>query len=130
MKKKIIACLVAVVAVLMAAFSPVAYATDICSGGYKGNKNDPNYKAICETNKKESDAQDTVKNILNTVFAWVGIVAVIVIIIGGIFYIISQGEPAKLVRAKSAILYAVIGLIVTLLSFAIVNFVLDRMGAE
>ena len=54
-------------------------------------------------------------------------ISVIVIIIGGVFYITSQGEPDKIKRAKNAILYAIIGLIISLLSFAIVNFVLTAM---
>lgn len=127
MKKKIALGLTAIMAALFSLFSPVAYASDICDG-YKGNEDNPNIQAICQTNKTEADAQNTVKNILNTVFAWVGTIAVIVVIIGGVFYIISQGDPGKVARAKNAILYALIGLIVTLLSFAIVNFVLDKMA--
>ena len=68
-------------------------------------------------------------SILSTVFVWTSIIAVIVIIIGGIFYMTSQGDPGKVSRAKNTILYAVIGLIVSLLAFAIVNFVLKAVGA-
>ena len=100
--------------------------SDACKN-YKGNKESAAYKQICGTQKTEADAENVVKSILNTVFLWVGIIAVIVIIIGGIFYILSQGEPDKVRRAKNTIAAALIGLVVALLSFAIVNFVLDRM---
>lgn len=64
-----------------------------------------------------------VKDILNVVFLVVGILAVIMIIMGGVFMMISAGDPGKIKRAKDTILYSVIGLIITLLAFAIVNFV-------
>lgn len=64
-----------------------------------------------------------VKDILNVVFLVVGILAVIMIIVGGVFMMISAGDPGKIKRAKDTIMYSVIGLIITLLAFAIVNFV-------
>ncbi len=69
----------------------------------------------------------SVRNILSVVFAVVGIVAVIVIIVGGVNYIISQGDASKIQKAKSTILYGIVGLIVTLAAFAIVNFVMSGL---
>lgn len=66
---------------------------------------------------------EKVKEVLNVVFLVVGILAVIMIIIGGVFMMISAGDPGKIKRAKDTIMYSVIGLIITLLAFAIVNFV-------
>jgi len=93
----------------------------------KDPKENPAYESICGSAKGEEDAKAVVKSVLSTVFTWTGIISVIVVIIGGVFYITSQGEPDKIKRAKNAILYAVIGLIISLLSFAIVNFVLTAM---
>ena len=56
-----------------------------------------------------------------------GIVAVVAIIIGGLRYILSQGNEKAIEGAKNTILYAVIGLIVAVLAYAIVNFVLTRL---
>jgi multisubunit Na+/H+ antiporter MnhB subunit len=53
-----------------------------------------------------------------------GAIAVIMIVIGGIRYTLSNGESAAITGAKNTILYAVIGLVVALLAYAIVNFVL------
>lgn len=136
MKKKIIAVLISVLA-LGGLLAPVASAsassepldprdTSACAN-YKGDKNSAAYKAICGEEKGEDDAQAVVKSILDTVFLWLGIIAVIVIIIGGVLYMTAQGDPAKITTAKKAILYAVIGLIVALLSFAIVNFILGKL---
>lgn len=65
-----------------------------------------------------------VGSIINMIIYGIGIVAVIVIIIGGVNYMLSQGDPNKVKKAKDTILYGVIGLVVVLLAFAIVNFIL------
>ncbi len=66
--------------------------------------------------------------ILNAVYFVVGIVAVIMIILGGINYATSQGDATKLKKAKDTILYGIIGLIIALMAFAITQFVLGAMG--
>ena len=65
-----------------------------------------------------------IQNILNAVIAVAGIVAVIFIVKGGFDYMTSSGDAGKVQKAKQTILYAVIGLIICALSFAIVNFVI------
>ena len=67
------------------------------------------------------------KQITNTILYIVGVIAVIVLIIGGIRYLISGGDSKKVTDAKNTVLYAIIGLIIALLSFAIVNFVISAL---
>lgn len=74
-----------------------------------------------------ADLMDTIKNIINVVLGIVGIVAVVMMIIGGISFITSQGDAGKVTKARNTILYGVVGLVVALLAFAIVNFVLDNI---
>ena len=78
---------------------------------------------VNNANQGESLETD-VGSIINMIISFVGIVAVIVIIIGGVNYMLSQGDPNKIKKAKDTILYGVIGLVVVVLAFAIVNFVL------
>ncbi len=70
------------------------------------------------------DLVATVTQIINFIIGILGIVAVVVIIIGGFGYMTSSGEAAKVKKAKDTILYGVIGLVVCVLAFAIVNFVI------
>jgi len=63
-------------------------------------------------------------SILNLVYLWSGIIAVIVIIIAGIFFVSSRGDAAQIKRSKDAIRGAVIGLIVIMVAFAITRFVI------
>lgn len=67
------------------------------------------------------------KKITNTILYIVGIMAVIMLIIGGIKYVISGGDAKKVTDAKNTVLYAIIGLVVAFLAFAIVNFVISAL---
>lgn len=69
-------------------------------------------------------------NITNTILYIVGVVSVIMLIYGGLRYVISGGDSKKVTDAKNTILYAIIGLIISILSFAIVNFVLNSIGTS
>jgi hypothetical protein len=69
-----------------------------------------------------------VNNMINTVIVLIGALSVIMIIIGGLRYTLSGGDAAGLKSAKDTILYALIGLAVSLLSFAMVSFVISRLG--
>lgn len=57
----------------------------------------------------------------------VGVAAVIMVIIGGIQYVISSGDPANTKNAKNTILYAIIGLVIASLAQGIIQFVLVRL---
>jgi hypothetical protein len=76
-----------------------------------------------ETSAKD-DVKTIVTNILNGIIGASTLVAVIYTVIGGINYITSQGNAAKVQKAKETILYSLIGLVVCALSFAIVNWVI------
>lgn len=71
---------------------------------------------------------DQVRNITNALLFILGVVAVIAIIIGGIMFAVSAGDPGKAKTAKDTVLYAVVGLVVALLAGAIVNFVVTNFG--
>ena len=75
----------------------------------------------------EDEGDDLVSNvtsIINAVIGVLGLVCVVVMIIGGVNYMTSSGDAAKVKKAKDTILYGVIGLVVCVLAFAIVNFVI------
>lgn len=74
------------------------------------------------------DLLGTVKNIINVILGVLGVVAVVVIILGGFTFMTSQGDAGKVMKGRNTILWGVVGLIVALLAFAIVNFVLRNVG--
>lgn len=74
------------------------------------------------------DENTILNNILGAAFFFFGIVAVLTIIFAGIMYVTSGGDAENVKRAKNAILFGVVGLIVTLLAFSIVGFILNWFG--
>lgn len=69
---------------------------------------------------------NTITNVLLFV---IGAISVIMIIIGGLRYVLSNGDSSNVTAAKNTVLYAIVGLIVALLAYAIINFVLTSFTA-
>lgn len=95
-------------------------AINVFSGACQGNSN----AEVCKA--KNDSINPLVQTIINTLLFAVGIIAVIMIIVGGIRYVTSNGDSGQIASAKNTIMYAVIGLIVSLMAFAIVNFVITQ----
>lgn len=66
-----------------------------------------------------------VETVINLLLFLIGIIAVIAIIIGGIRYTTSNGDAGQTKAAKDTILYAIIGLIVAIMAYAIVRWVVN-----
>jgi hypothetical protein len=64
----------------------------------------------------------------NTLIFLVGAVAVIFLIIGGLRYVISNGDAKNVESAKNTILYAIVGIVVAVISFALVQFVIQALN--
>lgn len=67
--------------------------------------------------------------ITNVLLFIIGAISVIMLIIGGIRYVVSGGDSSAVTNAKNTILYAVIGIIVAILAYAVVNFVITSFAA-
>lgn len=77
-----------------------------------------------QANQKLNSIIHTIINLLSVV---VGVVAVIMIIVGGLRYITSGGSDTSVTGAKNTILYAIIGLIIVALAQILVRFVLSKV---
>ncbi len=82
----------------------------------------------CDTTAGSADESinTLIATVINIFSLIVGVVAVIMIIIGGLKYITSGGDSGNVTGAKNTILYAVVGLVVVALAQIIVRFVLNR----
>ncbi len=80
--------------------------------------------SIVETDKN-MEVDSILKRVTNTMFYLAGIITVIMVIYGGIRFATSAGDPGKAAEAKKTIAYAITGLVIVILAYAIVNFVLD-----
>lgn len=68
------------------------------------------------------------RKIINAALYLIGAVSVLMLVYGGIRYTISGGDSNSVTAAKNTILYAIVGIVVALLAFAIVNWVIGAMG--
>ena len=69
-------------------------------------------------------------NVISLLLFAVGILSVIMIIVGGLKYVISGGNSTAVTSAKHTVLYAIIGLMVAILAYAIINFVMSSLNGS
>lgn len=79
--------------------------------------------AACSSSCNKVDLSVSFSNVANLLTFIVGAISVIMIIVGALRYVISQGDSKAVQTAKDTILYAVIGVVVSILAFGIVSFV-------
>lgn len=95
---------------------------DVCSTNVPDS-----VKEAAGCNSNTDSLQSAITNILSAIIGVAGLVSVAYIIVGGVQYMTSSGDSSKTEKAKKTILYALIGLVVCALSFAIVNFAISRI---
>ena len=109
---------------LLGVFTPAVSAANginICSG----NEN----SIYCKNkNTGETQVNGIIKTIVEVLLTAVGAISIIMIVIGGIMFALSSGDAQKAAKARNTVLYAVVGLAVSLFASAIVNFVFNRFN--
>jgi hypothetical protein len=70
-----------------------------------------------------SSLTHSLQSIIQTLLIVAGAVAVLIVIIGGIRYVTSTGDATRVKQAKDTIMYAIAGLVISMLAYAIVSFV-------
>ena len=121
-KKIIFIIIVSLSAILLAssAFSPEVLA--IGEGGAQGGINSARGDGV-PTNFASGDGS-IVRRIINLMLYAVGVISVIMLIYGGFRYVISGGQKESVTAAKNTILYAIVGLLISIFAYAIVRFVI------
>lgn len=72
----------------------------------------------------KNDGQNLLTNGLNLVYFLAGSIAVIMVIVAGIMYVTSSGDSGRVTKAKNMLTYAIVGLVVVIIAFAITNWVI------
>lgn len=93
----------------------LANATDQINSGAKDA-----CKSACNTS---TTLQGIFSSVTNAVIFLVGAVSVLMIVIGGLRYVLSSGDPKAAADAKNTILYSVVGVVVAIAAYAIVTFI-------
>lgn len=121
--KKFLISLLAVFSLATAALAvEPASAIDIwqtCSSGTNGNT------AVCQG--RGDSVWILLRNVINLLLTVIGIICVIMIIVGAIRFTTSNGDPKMVNSGRDTIIYSIVGLVVAMMAFAIVNWVLSRI---
>lgn len=121
--KQLLKILVVPALLLSASFAApvIVSAVDVCSGG--------NDSSLYCQNKSEGETKvkSTIGNVTNLLLMAVGAISIIMIVVGGILFALSNGDSSRVTKARNTVLYAAIGLIVSLLASAIVNLAFGRV---
>ncbi len=122
----VVLALVLQISLISATTGRVAYALDakqsVCQGAgltYSGGSGG------CSSNSGPT-VDSIVKTGLNIFSAIIGIIAVVMIMIGGLKYMTSQGDSSQISAAKNTIIYASVGIVIVVLAQTIVKFVIVR----
>ncbi len=73
------------------------------------------------------EASEVVANLLSFFFAISGSVAVLMVVIGAIKMVYSQGDPQNIAKARNTIIYAVFGLVISMAAFGLVQFISGKI---
>ena len=126
--------LVPAMALMMSAVMPMVVPSTPAYAATCNNKINIKNGARCAQGDNTSDKLDgdqgIFKLVTNVLLFIIGAISVIMLIIGGIRYTISGGDSSAVTAAKNTILYAIVGIVVALFAYAIVNFVLDNFATK
>lgn len=74
-----------------------------------------------------TDLQSVITSVVNTMLFVIGIISVIMLIVGGIRYVVSGGNQSQVEGARNTILYAIVGLVIAFVAWGVVNFVIKAL---
>lgn len=122
---------------LLIAFSsvaPVVSAEDVFNKVCTGTGGNAS-STLCEEANKNSTKTDNglfgtngiLNKVANVLVVVVGVAGVIMVIVGGIQYTLSAGDPARVTKAKDLIIYALVGMVIAVLAKGIIVFVINKL---
>ncbi|MFA5359821.1 MAG: pilin [Patescibacteria group bacterium] len=124
LKKAVVLAMSLLILTPVLAFSLPAFATDTLNPWGSDSLKD---NIQTETGLGERDPRDIAASVINVILGFLGIVAVIIILLGGFKWMTAGGNEDKVGEAKKLITAGIIGLVIIVASFAIATFVLDSL---
>jgi len=105
-------------------FAIPAYADSACAGGNTGF----NFSLLCSFGGNNLSTGTLVGRVISLLLLVAVLIALVFLVIGGIRWITSGGDKTKLESARGHLVAAIVGLIVALLAYLIINVVLHLFG--
>ncbi|MFA6917377.1 MAG: hypothetical protein WC285_00885 [Candidatus Gracilibacteria bacterium] len=122
MNTKLIKQVLLVLGLMVGALALVSFLPGIANAAILGAGDNPS--AVAEETGGEGSLRALVLRMVNYFLTFLGVIAVIMIIYGGVTYVTAAGKDEAVGNAKKIIMYALVGIIIVLLSFALVNTIL------
>ncbi len=97
---------------------------------YSGDFEGPNADGYDEALTRNTNARDFIQTVVNYALSFLGLFAVIMVIYGGVLYVLSRGDEDMASKGKKTISYSAIGILIVLGSFAIVNTLIQAGGGD
>jgi len=89
------------------------------------------YAQVQIPNPISSDnVKDLLLKIARGVADLIGVLGTIMIIVAGILYLTSAGDPGRMGKAKTALVYAIAGIAIALAAEAIISIISDIVGLK
>lgn len=95
-----------------------------------GDKIQEGINATTDDPGGSANLNDVFKTVVNVLLYVIGAISVVMLIYGGIRYTISGGDSSRVTAAKNTIMYALIGLVIAFLAYAIINWVLSSLSGN
>lgn len=95
---------------------------------FQGGLTAPSTEGYDPSLTQETNLRDYIVNIVNFVLGFLGLVAMVIVIYGGFLYVTAAGQEEQTTKGKKSIMYAVIGIVIILISFALVNTLIGGLG--
>lgn len=115
--------------------NPVYATSEILNGACSaaGNPGDTaqqiaDAKAACESNSSLFGQGSVLNHAISVLLFVTGSISILMIVIGGLRFVLAAGNPANIKAARETVLYSVVGLVISALAYAMVNFVLIHVG--
>jgi PKD repeat protein len=95
---------------------------------FQGGLQPPSAEGYDPTLTQQTDLRDFIVNAVNFVLGFLGLLAVLMVIYGGFLYVTAAGQEEQTTKGKKSVMYAMIGIVIILISFALVNTVIKGVG--
>lgn len=87
-------------------------------------------QTVTGTNLPEKSITDIIKNAMNWLLMMVGVLSVVGFVISGILYLTAAGNEDQINRAKSAMIYSIVGVLVSMLGLIVFAAMKKFLGGE
>lgn len=121
--RSLIAIVVSVGVGVLVFSAPMVSAATIGEGGAPGGVNAAKGTGV-PTNLASGDGS-LIQKIINLMLYAIGVISVIMLIFGGLKYVVSGGKQEAVTTAKNTILYAIVGLLIAVFAYAFIHFILQ-----